>query len=204
MGWVRRREISSRLFDDASGSEKEVQKMIIPFKGKSPKVDPTVFIAETAVVIGDVEIKSEANIWFHCVVRGDVNSIRIGSRCNIQDACVLHVEKDLHPLIIEEEVVLGHRVVVHGCRIGRGALVGIGAIVLNGAEIGEASIVGAGSVVTPNSVIPPRTLALGIPARPVRPLNDADLSMIQQTARGYQTLKVFYEGNRRNDPARNE
>ena len=104
------------------------------------------------------------------------------------------MEKELHPLIIEDDVVLGHRVVAHGCRIGRGALIGIGAIVLNGAEIGEESIVGAGSVVTPNSVILPRMLALGIPAKPIRPLDEKDLSMIRHTVRNYQGLKVIYEG----------
>jgi carbonic anhydrase/acetyltransferase-like protein (isoleucine patch superfamily) len=168
-------------------------KMIVPFRGKFPKVDPSAFVAENAMVIGDVEIGAGANIWFSCVVRGDVNAIRIGSHCSIQDACILHVEKDLHPLFIEDDVVLGHRVVAHGCRIGRGALIGIGAVVLNGADIGEESIVGAGSVVTSSTVIPPRMLVLGIPAKPVRPLGDKDLSMVRQTVRNYQELKVFYE-----------
>ena len=173
---------------------KGVVKMIVPFQGKFPKVDPTAFVADNAMIIGDVEIKSGANIWFHSIVRGDVNAIRIGSNSSIQDACVLHVEKEFHPLIIEDDVVLGHRVVAHGCRIGRGALIGIGAIVLNGAEIGEESIVGAGSVVTSNTVIPPRTLAMGIPAKPIRPLGEKDLSMIRQTLLNYQGLKVIYEG----------
>ena len=173
---------------------KGVVKMIVPFQGKFPKVDPTAFVADNAMIIGDVEIKSGANIWFNSIVRGDVNSIRIGSNSSIQDACVLHVERELHPLIIEDDVVLGHRVVAHGCRIGRGALIGIGAIVLNGAEIGEESIVGAGSVVTSNTVIPPRMLAMGIPAKPIRPLGEKDLSMIRQTIRNYQEVKVIYEG----------
>ena len=167
--------------------------MIIPFEGKIPKVDPTAFIADTAMVIGDVEIEAGANIWFQSIVRGDVNTIRIGSNCNVQDACVLHVEKEFHPLIIEDEVVLGHRVVAHGCTIRRGALIGIGAIVLNGAVVGEESIVGAGSVVTPNSVIPPRTLALGSPAKPIRSLDEEDLSMIRQTCRNYQSLTAIYQ-----------
>jgi len=167
--------------------------MIIPFEGKYPKVDPTAFVADNAMIIGDVEIRAGANIWFQSIVRGDGNYIRIGSNCNVQDACVLHIEKELHPLILEEDVVLGHRVVVHGCKIGRGALIGIGAIVLNGAEIGEESIIGAGSVVTPMSVIPARTLALGTPAKPVRPLDEQDLSMIRQTLQNYQALKVIYE-----------
>lgn len=167
--------------------------MILEFKGKYPKVDPTAFIAENATVIGDVEIGPGANIWFHSVVRGDLNYIRIGSNCNIQDLCVLHVEKDLYPLFIEDGVVLGHRVVVHGCRIGKGSLIGIGAIVLNGAEIGEESIVGAGSVVTPQTIIPPRTLALGIPAKPIRPLEEKDFDMIRDTLNDYQNLKEIYQ-----------
>jgi carbonic anhydrase/acetyltransferase-like protein (isoleucine patch superfamily) len=154
--------------------------MIVEFQGKRPRIDPTAFIAENAMVIGDVEIKSGANIWFGCIVRGDVNYIRIGANCNIQDACVLNV-------------VLGHRVVVHGCRVGKGSLIGIGAIVLNGAEIGEESIIGAGSVVAPGTVIPPRTLALGIPAKVIRPLGDKDLSLIQGTGEEYLWLKELYK-----------
>lgn len=166
--------------------------MIIDFKGIYPKVDPTAFIAENAMVIGDVEIGPGTNIWFHSIVRGDLNYIRIGSNCNIQDACVLHVEKDLYPLFLGDEVVLGHRVVVHGCKIGRGVLIGIGAIVLNNAEIGEESIIGAGSLVTPNTIIPSRTLALGSPAKSVRSLNEKDLQMIRNTLQDYQELKKVY------------
>lgn len=169
--------------------------MILEFKGRYPKVDPTAFIAENAVVTGDVEIGPGANIWFHSVVRGDLNYIRIGANCNIQDACVLHVEKDLYPLFIEDGVVLGHRVVVHGCKIGKGSLIGIGAIVLNGAEIGQESIVGAGSVVTPKTIIPPRTLALGIPAKPVRSLDEKDFEMIRNTLSDYQALKKIYHSS---------
>lgn len=166
--------------------------MIVEFHGKRPRVDATAFVAENAMVIGDVDIAAGANIWFYSIVRGDTNYIRIGANCNIQDACVLHVVKDLHALILEEGVVLGHRVVVHGCRIGRGSLVGIGAVVLNGAEIGEESIIGAGSVVSPGSVIPPRTLAMGIPARVVRTLTDEDVRMIQGTAQEYLELQEIY------------
>src|SRR4030042_4240367 len=130
------------------------------------------------MVIGDVEIGPGTNIWFYSIVRGDQNYIRIGSHCSIQDACILHVEKDI-PLIIEDEVAFGHRAVVHACKIGRGSLIGIGAIVLNGAEIGEKSIIGTGSLVTPNTIIPPRTLALGNPAKPVRPLKEKHSQLIR-------------------------
>lgn len=167
--------------------------MIVEFKGKRPKIDPTAFIAENAMVIGDVEIGSGSNIWFYSILRGDMNYIRIGSNVNIQDSCVLHIDKKFYPLILEDEVVLGHRVVAHGCKIRRGSLIGIGAILLNGSEIGEESIVGAGSVVTPNTIIPPKTLALGAPAKPIRPLNEKDLDMIKDTLQDYQDLKKIYQ-----------
>jgi len=167
--------------------------MILEFKGRYPKIHPTAFIAENAMVIGDVEIGPGSNIWFYSIVRGDLNYIRIGSNVNIQDGCVLHIDKELYPLVIEDEVILGHRVVAHGCKIRRGSLIGIGAILLNGAEIGEESIVGAGSVVTPNTIIPPRTLALGAPAKPIRPLNEKDLEMIKDTLQDYQGLKEIYQ-----------
>ena len=167
--------------------------MILEFKGRYPKIHPTAFIAENAMVIGDVEIGPGSNIWFYSILRGDMNYIRIGSNVNIQDGCVLHIDKKFYPLIIEDEVVLGHRAVAHGCKIRRGSLIGIGAILLNGAELGEESIVGAGSVVTPNTIIPPRTLALGAPAKPIRPLNEKDLEMIKDTLQDYQDLKKIYQ-----------
>jgi gamma-carbonic anhydrase len=166
--------------------------MVLKFQGKQPKIDPTAFVAGNAMVIGDVEIGAGANIWFQSVVRGDTNYIKIGSNCNIQDGCVLHVVKDRHPVILEEGVVLGHRVTAHGCRVGKGSLIGIGAIVLDGAEIGEESIIAAGSVVSPGTVIPPRTLAMGIPARVVRKLGDEDIRRIESMAAEYLELKEIY------------
>jgi carbonic anhydrase/acetyltransferase-like protein (isoleucine patch superfamily) len=168
--------------------------MIMAFKDKFPKIDPTAFVAENATVIGDVEIGPGTNVWFYSLVRGDQNYIRIGSNCSIQDGSILHVEKEI-PLIIEDEVAFGHRVVAHACTIRRGSLIGIGAIVLNGAVIGEESIVGAGSLVTPNTVIPPRMLALGNPAKPVRPLSEKDFALIRQTIKNYQDLKKIYHSS---------
>lgn len=169
--------------------------MILEFKGKYPKIHPTAFIAENAMVIGEVDIGPESNIWFYSVIRGDLNVIRIGSRVNIQDGCILHIDKEFYPLTIEDEAVLGHRVVAHGCKIGKGSLIGIGAVVLNGAEIGEESIVGAGSIVTPDTIIPPKTLALGAPAKPIRLLQDKDLKMIRDTLQDYQDLKKIYQSS---------
>lgn len=166
--------------------------MIIEFNGKYPKIDSTAFIAENAMIIGDVEIGPGSNIWFYSVIRADMNYIRIGSNVNIQDACVLHIDKKFYPLIIEDEVILGHRVVAHGCTIRRRSLIGIGAILLNGSEIGEESIVGAGSVVTPGTIIPPKMLALGAPAKPIRPLNEKDLELMKDTLQDYKELKEVY------------
>ncbi len=166
--------------------------MIIEFGGKQPRIDPSAFIVDNATVIGDVEIGPGTNIWFQSIVRGDTNYIRIGARCNIQDACVLHVVKDRHPVVLEDDAVLGHRVVAHGCRIKKGALIGIGAVVLDGAEIGEESIVGAGSVVSPGSIIPPRSLAMGTPARVIRSIEDRDILLIRDIGEQYLELMGLY------------
>jgi carbonic anhydrase/acetyltransferase-like protein (isoleucine patch superfamily) len=159
-------------------------------------IHPSVFIAANATIIGDVELGEGGNVWFYCLLRGDVNSIRVGKNCNIQDGSILHVARDRHPLEIGDEVVLGHRVIAHGCTISNGAFIGMGAMVLNGASIGESAMVGAGAVVTPRSVIPPYTLALGVPAKVVRDLNEDDLRMIASTRQSYRDLTNIY----RDDP----
>jgi carbonic anhydrase/acetyltransferase-like protein (isoleucine patch superfamily) len=166
--------------------------MIVEINGKRPRIDPTAFIADSATVTGDVVVGAGVSIWFQSIVRGDTNYIRIGTNCNIQDACVLHVVKDRHPLLLGDGTVLGHRAVVHGCHIKKGSLIGIGAIVLDGAEIGEESIVGAGSVVAPGTIVPPRSLVFGIPARVVRSLREDDLLMIRDMANQYLELKEIY------------
>lgn len=125
-------------------------------------------------MVGDVEIGADSSLWYGAVVRADVNRIRIGARSNIQDQCVLHVTRDRFECRLGDEVTVGHRAVVHGCRVGDGALVGIGAVVLDGAEIGEGALVAAGALVPPGSAVPPGTLVRGVPARPVRQLSDAE------------------------------
>jgi carbonic anhydrase/acetyltransferase-like protein (isoleucine patch superfamily) len=169
--------------------------VIFDFQGKHPRVDPTVFIAPNSLIIGDVDLGVGANVWFFCLLRGDVNSIRVGAGCNIQDYCILHVARDRFPTVLEADAILGHRVTAHGCHIGRGALIGMGAMVLNGAQVGEESIVGAGAVVTPGAVIPPRTLALGIPAKPVRDLREEDFAMMNRTRESYRDLMQVYKGS---------
>lgn len=158
--------------------------MLYEYKGKKPLVDPTAFIAEGAKVVGDVVIGKESSIWYNAVLRGDLAPITIGSRVNIQDGCIGHVNTD-QPLTVEDDVSVGHGAIIHGCRIGRGTLIGMGAIVLNGAEIGEYALIGAGALVTENKIIPPRTLVLGTPARVVRELTEKDLERMRRTMESY-------------------
>jgi carbonic anhydrase/acetyltransferase-like protein (isoleucine patch superfamily) len=139
-----------------------------------PRIDPEAWLAPGSVVIGDVEIGCQSSIWYGTVLRGDVHSIRIGARTNIQDQCMVHVTSGLFSTVIGDDVTVGHRAVVHGCSVGDGALVGIGAVVLDGARVGAGALVGAGAVVTPGSEVPAGTLVLGAPARVVRELSEED------------------------------
>ena len=136
-------------------------------------------------MVGDVEIGADSSLWYGSVLRGDVHGIRVGARSNLQDGCVLHVTRDRFACVLGDEVTVGHRAVVHGCRVGDGALIGIGAIVLDGAEVGAGALIGAGSVVTPGTAIPERWVALGIPARPVRELTPAELEEQRARALAY-------------------
>jgi carbonic anhydrase/acetyltransferase-like protein (isoleucine patch superfamily) len=154
------------------------------YNGIFPQVHPTAFLAEGVQIIGDVIIEAEATIWFNTVLRGDLAPIRIGRKSNIQDGCIGHVNVD-QPLLIGEEVSVGHAAIIHGCSIGKGTLIGMGAIVLNGAVIDEYALVGAGSLVTENKHIPSRTLSLGSPAKVVRELAEADLLRMQRTMESY-------------------
>lgn len=144
--------------------------MIIQFRGKTPVIGINVFIAPTAVVVGDVSIGEDSSIWFGTVVRGDVNSIVIGARTNIQDNSTLHVVTDAFPLLIGKEVTVGHNVVLHGCTVEDRCLVGIGSIILDGARIGKGSVIAAGSLVTPGTEVPENSLVRGIPAKVVENL----------------------------------
>lgn len=167
--------------------------MIRPFQEKAPRIHETAFIAETAIVIGDVEIGEQSSVWFGSIVRGDVNYIRIGRRTNIQDASVIHVSSKTHPTILEDEITLGHRVTLHGCRVETGCLIGIGAIILDGARIGRNSLVAAGSLVTPDTQIPPRSLVMGSPARVKRELSDREVKDLERFWQNYVSLSRIYQ-----------
>ncbi len=159
--------------------------MIQAFKGNTPKIDDSVLVMESAQIIGDVIIGEESSVWFNAVIRGDVNYIRIGNYTNIQDGCVLHVARKTYPLIVGDEVTIGHNVTLHACTIGSRCLIGMGAIIMDGAEVGENSIVGAGSLVTSGTKIPPRSLVVGSPGKVKRELTEVEIRGIRESAANY-------------------
>jgi gamma-carbonic anhydrase len=165
--------------------------MIRPFQGIHPKIHDSVFIAETAVIVGDVEIGIQSSIWYNVVARGDVNSIRIGRRTNIQDLSMLHVthKKDAvdpgAPLIIGDDVTVGHSVTLHGCTVENGAFIGMQAIVMDKVVVGEGALVGARSLVTEGTIIAPHTLWVGAPARYKRDLNPEEIARLARSADNY-------------------
>lgn len=162
------------------------------YDGHSPRIGDRVFIAENATLIGDVTLGDDCSIWYGAVLRGDVHSIRIGARTNVQDNCVLHVTNGTHPIEIAEEVTIGHGVIAHGCTIGRRALIGMGSRVLDGATIGALALIGAGALVGEGMEIPPRTLALGIPAKVKRDLRMDEIVRLEQSWRNYLEYKEKY------------
>jgi carbonic anhydrase/acetyltransferase-like protein (isoleucine patch superfamily) len=166
--------------------------VIKPFNKTQPRIHETAFVAENAIIIGDVEIGEDSSVWYGSIIRGDVNFIRIGARTNIQDACVIHVSRKTHPTILEDEITLGHRVTLHGCVVETGCLIGIGACVLDGARIGRNSLVAAGSLVTPGTHIPPRSLVMGSPARVKRELSEDEIKDLARFWQNYVELSRIY------------
>lgn len=165
--------------------------MIASYKGIYPTISPSAFIAKNAVINGDVTIGEEASIWFHTVIRGDVAPTIIGKRTNIQDLSMLHQSPN-QPLILEDDVTIGHQVTLHSAIIRSHALIGMGSIILDGAEIGEHAFIGAGSLVPPGKTIPPRTLAIGRPARVVRELEDKDYKEMERIRKSYTEKGQYY------------
>jgi len=166
--------------------------MDFPHLEKEPVFGKGVYVAPTASVIGEVAVGDDSSIWFNAVVRGDVNWIRIGSGTNIQDGSSLHVTYEKHPLVIGNEVAVGHGCVLHGCSIGDGCLIGIGAIVLDGVHIGRGSIIGAGAVVAEGSRIPAGHLVLGVPGKVIRPVKPEETDRIDEIIKRYVQIKNLY------------
>jgi len=167
-------------------------RMLRPYRAILPKVHPTAFIDESAQVIGDVEIGVDSSVWMNVVIRGDVNSIRIGDRTNIQDGTVIHVMRGTHATSIGHEVTVGHAAVLHGCTIHDRVLIGMGAMLLNGAEIGEDSIVAAGTLVPEEKKFPARSLLMGRPATLKRELTDKEVASIRDYAERYVGYRKDY------------
>ena len=166
--------------------------LIYPYKDKKPSIDESVYIADYVTITGDVTIGPETTIWFNTVIRGDVAPTVIGSRVSIQDLSCLHQSPN-NPLIIEDEVTVGHQVTLHSCTIRKGALIGMGSIILDGAEIGEGAFIGAGSLVPQGKKIPPNTLAFGSPAKVIRELNEEDKKDVQRIIHEYAEKGQYYK-----------
>ena len=165
---------------------------IRPYKGKFPQIAASAYIDPAAVVIGDVAIGEESSVWPMTVVRGDVHHVRIGRRTNIQDGCVLHVMKDEYPLVLGDDVTVGHSVTLHGCTIHSHVLIGMGCIILNGAVIGANSIIAAGSLITERTVIPEGSLVMGAPGKVKRQLTEMDRESIGAYAERYSGYREIY------------
>jgi carbonic anhydrase/acetyltransferase-like protein (isoleucine patch superfamily) len=158
--------------------------MILPYEGEKPVIDASCFIADSAEIIGKVHIAEESSVWYNCVLRGDENAIRIGKYSNIQDGTVIHISEE-YETIIGNYVTVGHKAIVHACKVGNNVLVGMGSIILNGAVIEDNVLIGAGSIVTPGKKIPSGTLVLGSPAKVVRKLTEEEIDGLKQSAIDY-------------------
>ncbi|GGE77898.1 gamma carbonic anhydrase family protein [Priestia taiwanensis] len=166
--------------------------MIYPYKEKEPVISPSAFIADYVTITGDVTIGDEASIWFNTSIRGDVSPTIIGNRANIQDNSVLHQSPN-RPLIIEEDVTIGHQCILHSCHIEKNSLIGMGSIILDGAKIEEGAYIGAGSLVPPGKVIPAGMLAFGRPAKVVRSLTDEDKKDMVRIRTEYVQKGQYYK-----------
>ena len=159
--------------------------MIHPYRGIWPSLHPSVFHVGSAEIIGDVAIGRDSSVWYNAVIRGDVNSIRIGERTNVQDGCILHVRHEVYPLVVGSDVTIGHGAILHACVVGDRCLIGMGAIVLDDARIEPYTLIAAGTVVREHATFPGGVLVAGVPGRVARPLTPEERSGIEQSARQY-------------------
>ena len=166
--------------------------MIRSYQGRQPVVGENSYIDLSAQVIGDVEIGENSSVWMNAVLRGDVNSIRVGNNSNVQDCAVLHGQRYLYSVTVGDWVTIGHNAIVHGCVLEDTVLIGMNATVLNNAHIGEGSIIAAGAVVPEGTIVPKRTLWAGVPAKMRRELGDTDRELILTYARNYVDYTAIY------------
>lgn len=166
--------------------------MIRPIKGITPTVDASAYVDQSAQVIGDVHIGPESSVWMNVVIRGDVNTIRIGRRTNVQDLTMVHVNKDTHPTAIGNDVTIGHSAVIHGCTIEDRVLVGMGAILLNGVHVEPDSVIAAGTLLTEGTRIPSRSLVMGRPGKVKRQLSEEEVAEIRWYSDVYVRYRLDY------------
>lgn len=168
--------------------------LIKEVNGKKPQIPTDCYVAENANIIGDVTFGTECSVWFNAVVRGDVNSIRVGNKVNIQDGAVIHCTYQKHATVIGNNVSIGHNAIVHGCEIKDNVLIGMGAIVMDNCVIESNSIVAAGSVVTQNTIVPSGTIFAGVPAKKVKDIDQSDFAgEIQRIATNYVMYSSWFK-----------
>lgn len=166
--------------------------MLRSYQGHTPKIAATAFVDASAQVIGDVTLEEHASVWMNAVLRGDVNSIRVGANSNIQDCSVLHGMLGKYPVVVGEWVTVGHSVTLHGCVVEDRCLIGMGAVILNNAKIGAGSIIAAGTVIPENTVVEPQSLWMGVPGKFHKKLGESDQETILRYARNYLGYKDQY------------
>jgi carbonic anhydrase/acetyltransferase-like protein (isoleucine patch superfamily) len=166
--------------------------MIRSYQGTRPSIADNAYVDLSAQVIGNVQIGEHSSVWMNAVLRGDVNSIRVGSNSNVQDCAVLHGQRYLYSVTVGDWVTIGHNATVHGCVVEDAVLIGMGVVVLNNARIGEGSIIAAGAIVPEGTIVPPRTLWAGVPAKMRRPLDDKDRELILLYAKNYLDYTEIY------------
>lgn len=171
---------------------REVCQVIRAYQGKLPQIPASCYIDPSAQVLGDVILGERSSVWMNAVLRGDVNSIRIGSCSNVQDCSVLHGQRNVYPVTVGDWVTIGHNATVHGCVVEDTVVIGMGARVLNDSRIGEGCIIAAGSVVPEHTVVPPRTLWAGVPAKMRRELGEKDRALILEYAQNYLDYLEIY------------
>jgi len=166
--------------------------MIRSYQGRLPVIPTTCYVDQSAQVLGDVELGENSSVWMNAVLRGDVNSIRVGANSNVQDCAVLHGQRYLYSVNVGDWVTIGHNATVHGCVVGDACLIGMGVTILNDCRIGEGSIIAAGCVLPEHTVVPPRTLWAGVPGKLRRELGDADRKLILEYAQNYLDYTAIY------------
>ncbi|WP_036063898.1 gamma carbonic anhydrase family protein [Leptospira noguchii] len=165
---------------------------ILEYMGKRPQIHESVFLAPGSQVIGDVVIGKNSSIWFQTLVRGDVNYIRIGENVNIQDLTIIHVARDVYPVEIGNNVSIGHRATIHGCKLKDNSFVGMCATLMDDVEVGEFAFIGAGALITPGKKIPPGVLVMGSPGKIIRDITDKEREIIVRTTNNYIKYKENY------------